>query len=66
MFLFENGECGGASDGFRVSIGRTEGSGLCQSGRVGPAHDGFVGHVGEFEMDSLQGGEPVELVDIVG
>lgn len=33
---------------------------------MGPAHDGSVGHVGEFEMDSLRGGEPVELVDIVG
>lgn len=40
--------------------------GGAQSGRVGPAHDGFVGHVGEFETDSLRGGEPVELVDIVG
>lgn len=40
--------------------------GGAQSGRVGPAHDGFGGHVGEFEMDSLRGGEPVELVDIVG
>lgn len=67
MFLLENGECGGASDGFRAERKVQDCVyGGAQSGRVGPAHDGFVGHVGEFEMDYLWGGEPVELVDSVG